>query len=184
MRNVILLHGHGGTPDKFWFPYAKNGLEKRGYNVWAPQLPDPLMPNLEKQLPYVVQHGVFTSETIIIAHSSGCPLTIALLEILKVRIRQVILVAAFIESTKQLKSLDLTPIIKEKYDWNSVRKNTDELIIINSNNDPFGCDINQAQTILDNTGGTLVVPYGEGHMGSEIYSQPYKEFPILLRLVV
>lgn len=41
-RNVILLHGHAGSPDKFWFPYAKKALEKRGYDVWAPQLPNAL----------------------------------------------------------------------------------------------------------------------------------------------
>ena len=183
MPNVILLHGHGGSPNSFWLPYTKKALEKRGHDVWSPQLPNTLNPNLAEQLPYLLQHGKFTPETIIIAHSSSCALVIALLEKLTLKIRQVLLVAAFIELPQQLKPFGLASILKEKYDWHAVREHVEELILINSNNDPFGCDDKQAQIILSHINGILVVPYGEGHMGSETINQPYKEFPLLLRLI-
>lgn len=80
MKNAILLHGTGDSPNSFWLPYIKNALENRSYSVWAPQLPNHESPNLEIQLPYILQHAKFSSETVIIAHSAGCPLTLAVLE--------------------------------------------------------------------------------------------------------
>jgi hypothetical protein len=40
MKNAILLHGAGDSPNSFWLPYVKRELEKVGYQVWSPQLPD------------------------------------------------------------------------------------------------------------------------------------------------
>ncbi len=183
MHNVILLHGHGGSPESFWLPYVRKGLEAKGYDVWSPQLPNTSNPHLNEQLAYLKQHGKFTSETIMIAHSAGCALTLALLENLEVKIRQIILVAAFVELPEPLKSFNLQSVIKETYHWDVIREHTQELIVVNSDNDPFGCNVDQAENILKNMGGIMVVPYGEGHMGSETLQQPYKEFPLLLRLV-
>jgi hypothetical protein len=38
--------------------------------------------------------------------------------------------------------------------------------------------------MLDKIGkGKLIVMKGEGHMGSDTFKQPYKEFPFLLKLI-
>lgn len=37
--------------------------------------------------------------------------------------------------------------------------------------------------IFKQTGGDLIIRHGEGHMGSEKFNQPYKEFPLLVNLV-
>jgi predicted alpha/beta hydrolase family esterase len=50
MKNAIILHGTGDTPTDFWFPYIKENLEKRGYSVWLPQLPNAEKPNLKDWL--------------------------------------------------------------------------------------------------------------------------------------
>ena len=34
-----------------------------------------------------------------------------------------------------------------------------------------------------NLGGTLIIRHGEGHMGSSKFNQPYKEFPLLTKLI-
>ena len=57
MKNAIILHGTGGTPDSFWFPWLKQELEKREYKVWVPQLPNTEDPTLEKSLPVVMRGG-------------------------------------------------------------------------------------------------------------------------------
>jgi hypothetical protein len=38
--------------------------------------------------------------------------------------------------------------------------------------------------MFDHLGGTLIVRHGEGHMGSDSFNQPYKEFPLLEKLIV
>ena len=40
MKNVIILHGTGGAPDHYWFPWLKSELDKKGYKVSVPQLPN------------------------------------------------------------------------------------------------------------------------------------------------
>ena len=37
--------------------------------------------------------------------------------------------------------------------------------------------------MFDTFGGTLIIRHGEGHMGSNAMNQPYKEFPLLLKLI-
>jgi hypothetical protein len=37
--------------------------------------------------------------------------------------------------------------------------------------------------MFDKLGGTLIIKSGEGHMGSDSFNQPYKEFPLIITLV-
>lgn len=181
MKNAILLHGTGDSPGSFWLPYVRKELERKGYSVWAPQLPEADNPRLALQLPFVLKNGDFNAETVIIAHSAGCPLTLAVLEKISVRIRQAILVAGFVQPIGPLAFLK--DILKTHYDWQKIRENVEDFIAIHSDNDPWGCDEAQGKILLDNIGGTLIIRHGEGHMGSNVYQQPYKEFPFLLKLI-
>lgn len=46
------------------------------------------------------------------------------------------------------------------------------------------CDDNQGRQMLDSLSkGTLIIKKGEGHMGSDRFNQPYREFPFLLNLI-
>ena len=180
MKNAMIFHGNGETPNSFWHPSIKSFLEKHGYEVWAPQLPDADNPNLRFQLPFVLKNGKFNAETIIIAHSARCPLCLAVLENISVKISKAILVAGFCKCPK---NLDLHPILQRKYGWEKIRKNVKEIIFINSDNDPWGADDKQGYYMFRNLGGTLIIRHGEGHMGSNRYKQPYKKFPLLEKLL-
>lgn len=57
-----------------------------------------------------------------------------------------------------------------------------EIIFINSDNDPWGCDDKQGRKMFDKLGGTLIIRH-DGHMGSEKFNQPYREFPLVVKLV-
>ena len=52
MKNAITFHGTGCDPKMFWIPYVKSELEKLGYKVFAPLLPDAEEPLLSKWLPF------------------------------------------------------------------------------------------------------------------------------------
>lgn len=181
MKNVVILHGSGETPESFWLPYAKRELEARGYSVSIPQLPDTEWPVLEKWLPTALKE-TYTENTIIIGHSAGCPLTLSILENLKVRVKQAILVAGF--STPLPEDNGTNPILQQGYNWEEIRQHVEDLVLINSDNDPWGCDDKQGREILDRLGkGTLIIRKGEGHMGSDKFNQPYREFPFLMKLI-
>lgn len=178
MKNAIIFHGTGEAPNFYWYPWLKNKLEEKGYAVSIPELPDTNHPNVATWLPKALEES-YNEETIIIGHSAGSTLMLALLEQLKVKIHQAIMVAAFYQDLPDFHG----PIIKSSYDWEKIKSHVKEAIIINSDNDPWGCSAEVGLDLIGKIGGTLIVPHGEGHMGSDSFKQPYKEFPLLLRLL-
>jgi predicted alpha/beta hydrolase family esterase len=181
MKNVILFHGTGETPQHFWYPWLQKELEMKGYTVCIPELPNTNHPALDQWLPIALQQHI-TQESIIIGHSAGCPLILSLLEKINLPVKQIILVAAFFQYNHIPNYNE--PILQKTYNWKKIAKNSKDLIVINADNDPWGCtDIVGKQLITYIKKGTLVMPKGEGHMGSDTYHQPYKEFPLLLKLI-
>lgn len=180
MKNAALFHGTGGTPNSFWQPYIKEELEKREYQVWSPQLPDTNNPEINKWLSFALQGKEYNKETVLIGHSAGCPLILSILENITTPIRLAILVAAF---SKPLDNINKEPILQNTYNWEKIKNNAERIIIINSDNDPWGCNIEAGMEIFKNTGGELIIRHGEGHMGSNKFNQPYKEFPLLIKLI-
>jgi len=179
MKNAIILQGAGETTESFWLPYIKKELESRGYEVWLPQLPGIDNPQLKVVLAFVLKGGKFKEETILIGHSAGCSLILSILENISVKIKKAILVAGYCQPLLE----GANDILQKTYNWEKIRQNVDEIIFINSDNDPWGCDDKQGKMMFDNLGGTLIIRHGEGHMGSDKFNQPYKEFPFLLKLI-
>lgn len=181
MKNATIFHGTGNSPDDFWFPWLAAQLTKREYDVSVPELPNRDHPDLRNWLP-VAQQREYNSESVVIGHSAGAALILALLEHLDSPIKQAILVAGFGQLLPDFRDADA--ILQSTYDWKRIRANVDDIVFINSNNDPWGCDDAAGRYMFDNIGGTLIVPHNQGHMGSHSNNQPYKEFPLLLKLVL
>lgn len=179
MKNAVILMGSGETPESFWLPYVKAELEKRGYGVWLPELPGNDKPDINKTLPFILQGGRFTEETIIIAHSAGCPLALAVLENINVKIKQAILVAGY--STPLPEGANAA--LQKEYNWKKIKQNVADIVFIHSDNDPWKCDAGQGRAMWEKLGGTLILKSGEGHMGSNKFNQPYKKFPLIIKLV-
>lgn len=180
MKNAILLHGTGGSPKSHWLPYLKKKLEKQGYKVWVPQLPDTENPHIKNWVPFVIKNGKFSKDTVIVGHSAGAACILGVLEKTKNRINKAVLVSGFY---KPLKLVNVNTILKSSYDWARIKKHAKEIIFINSDNDPYGCDDKQGRIMFDKLGGTQIVLHGEGHMGSDRNNQPYKKFPLLVKLI-
>ena len=182
MKNVIMLHGTGETPESFWYPYIKHELEQKGYKVWLPQLPNSDIPKLEFQLPFILQGGEYSNETVMIAHSAGVPLALSVLESLDIKIKQAVLIAGFITP---LAKGDSGPnlILQADYDWKKIRAHVADITLIHFDDNPWGCGDSEGRKIFNHVGGTLIIRHGEGHMGSQAFNQPYRGFPFLIKLI-
>lgn len=179
MKNAVIFHGTACNPEFFWYPYLKNNLEERGYHVWVPQLPQAQKPDINIWLPFALENGKYDEETVIVGHSAGCPLTLAVLESLNVKVTQAILVAGF---CTKITGHD-AKILKRNYDWEKIKSNAGELIFINSDDDPWGINEKAGRELFEHLGDVQITLHGQGHMGSTKFNQPYKEFPLLARLV-
>lgn len=180
MKKAKLFHGTGCTPDSYWFPYLKRELTNRGFDVKVPQLPEKDTPVLEKWLPVALDQGVYDQDTVIVGHSAGSPLLVSILEHVDVQIAKAILVAGYARQRPGKKEKDM--MIQNRYDWEKIKRNVRELYFINSVNDPWGCNDVEGRWMFDRLGGTLIINH-EGHMGSDTFKQPYKEFPLLVKLL-
>lgn len=179
MKNAIILHGTGDSPDLYWFPYIASGLKEKGFDIWLPQLPNSQKPNLQDWLNFVLENGKITNETVIIGHSAGAQLILSLLENTNGKIRQAILVSGY---AKPLPKTENDPKNENEFNWEKIKGKAEEFIFINSDNDPWECTDVQGKMMQEHLGGKLIVRH-DGHMGSQTFSQPYKEFPLILELV-
>ena len=183
MKNAIIFHGTGCTPKSYWFPKTKKHLEKLGYSVWVPQLPDADKPELSKWLPIALK-GKYTKDTVIIGHSAGGPLVLSVLENIKVTIHKAVLVAGFARELRYDKEHKTKqPILLSKYNWKKIKTSAKDIIYINSDNDPWTIDDEEGLFMWRKTGGTLILRSNEGHMGSDSFKQPYTRFPLLEKLL-
>ena len=179
MKNAIILHGTGDSPELYWFPYVANGLGKRGFNVWTPKLPNSKKPNLKDWLPFIFENGEITEDTVLIGHSAGAQIILSILENTDKKVKQAIMVSGY---SKPLPKTENDPKNQDEFNWGKIKDKAGEFIFINSDNDPWECTDVQGKIMQDNLGGKLIVMH-DGHMGSQMYNQPYKEFPLILELV-
>jgi predicted alpha/beta hydrolase family esterase len=184
MRNALLLHGTGGSDnDYFWFADTKQYLEANGYKVWWQLMPHTEKPELSETRSFVEQNmPALDTETILIGHSSACSLILDLLQHTQAHVKQIVLVGGFYAPLDDDGYSNL--MLPEHFDWDSISSQVGDIILINSDNDPWGCNDQQAREPAIKLGAKLVVASGQGHMGSISFKQPYTEFPLLKRLLL
>jgi len=94
-------------------PILKKELEKIGYDVWLPQLPDTDNPDIKKWLPFALENRKYDQDSVLIGHSAGNPLILSILENLEVKVKLAIMVAAFSEPNDL--DIEKEPILQDKY---------------------------------------------------------------------
>jgi predicted alpha/beta hydrolase family esterase len=175
---AIIFHGTDCKPEDFWYGWLQKKLEAKGYTAEVPYYPSINKEPVEETINKVLDDHDITEDTILIGHSSGVPLILAMLEKLENPVWLAVFVAGFSEEIGGPGD----PILKPAYNWDKIKANAKDFIIINSDNDPWGCDDKQGRKLFDKLGGTQIIQH-DGHFGSQSQNQPYKEFPLLNRLI-
>ncbi|MDY7086351.1 MAG: alpha/beta fold hydrolase [Actinomycetota bacterium] len=173
-RKAIIFHGTGGNPDVAWYPWLAARLTARGYTVEVPHYPTVNVEPIAEFLPKVLAAHAFDGQTVLIGHSGGAALLLALLE--HVTVDQAILVAGYCTPPND----EDEPVLQPAYDWQAIRSHARDLYFINSRLDPYGCDEHQGRAMFDRLGGTQIVR-DDGHFGD--HNQVYDEFPLIDKLI-
>jgi leucyl-tRNA synthetase len=90
----LILHGFEGGAKKDFLPWLKGEFEKQGHEVEVPELPNPMDPNEEEQVEYVLKNCTLDENTVIIGHSLGAVVAMKVLMKLKKPILGLLVVAA------------------------------------------------------------------------------------------
>jgi len=133
---VLVLHGRNGTPDKYVFPWLKQQLEKRGYIVEIPALPNTNEPNDIDQADYVEKNCLINEKTIIVGQSFGGIVAMRLLE-RGIKVAGVFLVtvpfSGKFNDGKIRKSV--TDACKKGFNFKIIKKNASSFVILRDKND-------------------------------------------------
>lgn len=184
MKRVFIIHGWDGYPEEGWFPWLRQKLEERGFEVHVPQLPDTENPRIEKWVPSVAKVvGVPDEETYFVGHSMGCQTIVRYLETLPedTKVGGVVFVAGFF---KRLTSLEPGPDVTEVVEhWLSrpvdllkVRKHLTQSVAIFSENDPY-VPLDNQDEYKSKLGSRIMIEHNKGHFNAKA---GVTELPIVL----
>ena len=189
LMRVIIVHGWDGHPEEGWFPWLKHELEKRGFKVEVPQLPDPENPRIQNWVPTLAKVvGIPDKETYFVGHSIGCQTIARYLESLpeSVKVGGVVFVAGFFKHLSDLEKSGLendpevqatvkhwlgTPINLEK-----VRTHLIKSVAIFSDNDPW-VPLDNQDDFREKLGSEIVIEHNKKHFTG---SQGILELPSVL----
>lgn len=162
MKKVILVHGWNGSPEEGWKPWLKNELEKQGFDVIVPAMPNPQHPNRELWLSKLEEViGVPDDNLYFVGHSLGCIAVMRYLESLGInqKVAGVILVAGF---TSNNGFPDFDSFFQSKIDWNLIKSNAKKFVAIHSTNDPY-VSMHYSNFFKENLGAEIIVEQNKGH---------------------
>lgn len=179
MNQLVLLHGDHASSQDNWLPYVAEEMSDRGWEVISPDIPDSDELDLKRWLKFVSGEVKLTKDTVLVGHSSACPLIMSMLEKSRVRIKKAVLVAGFIEDI----GFGVDPILQKKYNWKKIKNNCEEFYFVNSDNDPYKCNDKQGRAMRDELGGTQIIITDGMHFGTDEYDDVCDEFPLLVKLI-
>ena len=106
-RRAVFLHGTGGTPNDYWWPWLREQFERNGYELWAPLLPDSHRPNTKKYWEFLHSKDWDFSDNVLVGHSSGATSVLNLLSSPEFpRVRAAVMIGLFLNERLTSQSPD------------------------------------------------------------------------------
>jgi len=176
MRNAVILHGTNGDSTGNWFQWLKSELEKIGYEVFTPNLPDSDQPDIDKYW-QVLKDFNYNSETLLIGHSSGATTVFGILNRISVKVKMAISVAGFCK----YENWNCQNLIKEPFNWEKIKNNVEKILLLWSSDDPYIAK-DQTDYLSEKLNIEPIIFQNKGHFNLE-KSTDFKQFPELLDLI-
>src|SRR4030042_3332927 len=163
-KNALILHAWYSKPEDNWYPWLKSKLEKKGYEVYIPDLPtmQTNLPDMKKQLGFIEKSFKIDKNTIVFGHSLGTLLVMRLAE--KYKFMKLFLIAGWDFD-------DLTAEHKlfwpNKINHSKIKNNVKEIYCLSSDNDPYMTAFT-VEEMSKRLGGKFVLLKGKAHFSKKI----------------
>jgi len=184
MKKVYIIHGWEGTPENNWLPWLKTQLEKNGFEVFTPEMPDTNKPTKSVWLKTMQNLIVSPNEnTYLVGHSLGCQAIQRYLESLDgdKKVGGVVFVAGWVNDPMwEGRTKEEEKVVHDWFDiqkdYKKIKSHCNKFISIFSSDDPFILKSNwdEAKNII---GSEVKVLYSRGHFD-------HKELPEALEAVL
>lgn len=182
-KRVIVVHQWGSSPEGDWYPWVKNELEGKGFEVHVLEMPESEEPKIESwvgALKEVV--GDLNRETYFIGHSVGCQTILRYLE--KSEFMKKAGGAVFVAPWMHLQGLEEEEGAEEiarawletPIDFNEVRKHCEKFVCVFSDNDPF-VPLSDRDIFREILGAKIITEHEKGHFTKD---DGIEELPVVL----
>ncbi len=167
VKKVFIVHGWEAHPEDEWYPWLKKELEKKGFQVEVPQMPNTDEPEIGAWLSFLKKKvGTPTTETFFVGHSIGCQTILRYLESLSsdAKVGGVIFVAGWFHLTNLETEAEETakPWLETKIDFAKVKKHTKNFVAIFSDND-FWVPLDDAKIFEEKLNAKIITKHKMGH---------------------
>jgi len=166
MKKAILVHGWEGHPEEGWRPWLKDELEKQGFEVLVPAMPNTNEPKMNEWLDHLEKIITNPDENFyFVGHSLGCIAILRYLEslALKQKVGGVVLVAGY---NSNLGFDELDTFFESKINWDKIKSNCEKFIAIHSDNDPY-VSLHYADFFRDKLGAEVIIEHNMKHFSGE-----------------
>ncbi len=188
MKKAIIIHGWGGSPKQDWLQWVKQELEKKGFKVIVPEMPDTFFPKISSWISKLKEvSGKIDKDTYFIGHSIGCQAIMRFLERLpeNVKVGGVVLVAGWFNLSDDTWDENYTqeiaePWIKNEINFDKIKLHTNKIVDIASDNDPY-VSLDDAEIFKNKLDAEIIVLKDKGHISGE---DGVKELPIVIDKVL
>lgn len=137
-KRVLIIHGWESNSREHWFLEEKGRLEKLGFEVVVPDMPDTFHPKKEEWVKVIKDFNP-DKDSILIGHSLGGVAILRYLEETSNKVGECILIATPIRKLKR-EDYDFGPtynFFEPDIDYQKIKQNCKEFIVINQTDDPW-----------------------------------------------
>jgi len=163
-KRAILIHGWGGNPKNCWFPWLKEKLEEKGFEVVIPAMPNSDNPELEPWLTKVKETvGMPDEDTYFFGHSLACITIVRYLLSLPEdkKVGGCVFVAGFNFLDPEIKDF-----YKRELDIDKLKEKCKSFVNLYSDNDPY-VPVESSEEFADLIEAKKVFLPGRGHFSDD-----------------
>jgi len=176
---VVMVHGWEGNPKNCWFPWLRDKLEEKGFEIVIPAMPDSEHPIIDVWVDYLKGIvGDVDKDTYFVGHSVGAQAILRFLEKSE-RVGGMVFVSGWFtlkeesyegeEDRAIAKAWLETPI-----DFEKLKRN--KIVAIFSDNDEF-VPVSDSKLFEERLNAKIIIEHNRGHFDDEAN---IKELPIVL----
>ena len=173
MKKVYIVHGWDFNPNMNWYPWLKKELEKKGFKVIVPEMPNTSEPVIEEWISYLKKIvAKLDEDTYLIGHSIGCQTIMRYLEKEKFngKLPKVIFIAGWF-NLKNLEDEEVKNIAKPwmetSIDFNKVKERVNNLTVFLSTNEPYNYVKENSSIFKNKLNAKIVIIKKMGHFTEE-----------------
>ncbi len=185
-KRVFIIHRWDGTPKSDWYPWLKRELEKKGFKVEIPEMPNTSEPKINEwvnHLRRVVEK--LDNETYFIGHSIGCQTIMRFLEEEDYhgKIRGLIFVAGWFRlgnlENEEVETI-VNPWINTPIDFNKIKQKILNSVVFLSTNEPYGFVKENTKIFKEKLNAKIILEKDKGHFTQD---DGVNELPEILNFI-